>query len=543
MLKPGFVADNRRIARQARRATPGDARPSSASSTPTATSTTPPRCAPTATCRRHVSQAAAAELRRVRRGPLLHARYRQRSARAVRDRRRQGRHPHLRGHLEPVRSARRAGRRRRRAEHQHQRLAVPLRARAPAASGCSRPGPPTRARAIVYVNQVGGQDELVFDGGSMVFDAEGKLLARAAAVRRGADDRRRADPAGLPQAPARPAWSAHRGRAAAGARERRQPVDTPTPLGRHRSPRRSSPIDELYEALVLGTRDYARKNGFTDVVIGLSGGIDSTHRRRASPSTRSAPSTCTACRCRRATPATIRSPTPQTARRQPRHRLPHDLDRAGVPGLPRHARAVVRRAASRTSPTRTCRAACRGQLLMALSNKFGWMVLTTGNKSEMAVGYFTIYGDSVGGYAVIKDVLKTRVYDLCRYVNRAAGREVIPRGRHHQAAVGRAAPRPARRPEPAAVRGARPDPRAVRRGRPHRRRDHRARPRRGDRAPDHPPRRHHRVQAPPVPARRAGERRRRSARTAACRSPTATAADARRTCGRDVVDTHRNLSI
>ena len=67
----------------------------------------------------------------------------------------------------------------------------------------------------------------------------------------------------------------------------------------------------------------------------------------------------------------------------------------------------------------------RGTTLMALSNKFGWMVLTTGNKSEMAVGYFTLYGDSVGGYAVIKDVLKTRVYDLCRYVNARAGREII----------------------------------------------------------------------------------------------------------------------
>ena len=69
---------------------------------------------------------------------------------------------------------------------------------------------------------------------------------------------------------------------------------------------------------------------------------------------------------------------------------------------------------------------CRGQVLMALSNEFGWMVLTTGNKSEMAVGYFTIYGDSVGGFAVIKDVLKTWVYDLCRYVNERAGREVVP---------------------------------------------------------------------------------------------------------------------
>src|SRR6476620_1734655 len=69
---------------------------------------------------------------------------------------------------------------------------------------------------------------------------------------------------------------------------------------------------------------------------------------------------------------------------------------------------------------------CRGQVLMALTNEFGWMVLTTGNKSEMAVGYFTIYGDSVGGYGVIKDVLKTSVYDLCRYYNEREGREIIP---------------------------------------------------------------------------------------------------------------------
>jgi NAD+ synthase (glutamine-hydrolysing) len=69
---------------------------------------------------------------------------------------------------------------------------------------------------------------------------------------------------------------------------------------------------------------------------------------------------------------------------------------------------------------------CRGQILMALSNEFGWMVLTTGNKSELAVGYFTIYGDSVGGYAVIKDLLKTRVYDLCRYVNARDARDTVP---------------------------------------------------------------------------------------------------------------------
>ena len=94
---------------------------------------------------------------------------------------------------------------------------------------------------------------------------------------------------------------------------------------------------------------------------------------------------------------------------------------------------------------------------MALSNKFGWLVLTTGNKSEMAVGYSTLYGDTAGGFAVIKDVPKLLVYELCRYRNTIGpARGSIPERRAHQAAVGRAAPRPARRPEPAALRGARP---------------------------------------------------------------------------------------
>ena len=146
---------------------------------------------------------------------------------------------------------------------------------------------------------------------------------------------------------------------------------------------------------------------------------------------------------------------------------------------------------------------CRGQVLMALSNEFGWMVLTTGNKSEMAVGYFTLYGDSVGGYAVIKDVLKTAVYDICRHVNRAAGRELIPAERAHQAAVCRAASGSARRPVVAAVRGARSDPAALRRARLDGDADHRGRPRRRAGTRRHTARRHRRVQALPVPSRRA----------------------------------------
>ena len=96
--------------------------------------------------------------------------------------------------------------------------------------------------------------------------------------------------------------------------------------------------------------------------------------------------------------------------------------------LPRHARHRASRAAQPGLTYENLQSRCRGQLLMALSNEFGWMVLTTGNKSEMAVGYFTIYGDSVGGYAVIKDVFKLDVYKLCRYVNERAGKEIIPDG-------------------------------------------------------------------------------------------------------------------
>ena len=202
--------------------------------------------------------------------------------------------------------------------------------------------------------------------------------------------------------------------------------------------------------------------------IGLSRRHRLVARRRASPPTRSAPSTCTACRCRRATRATARAPTPR--------RWPTNL---GIDYRTIAIEAAVRAPSStcwrRRSPAATpdlteenLQSRIRGMLLMALSNKFGWLVLTTGNKSEMAVGYSTLYGDTAGGFAVIKDVPKTLVYELCRVPQRPGRARGDPRGGAHQAAVGRAAPRPARRPEPAALRGARPDPRGLRRGRPHR---------------------------------------------------------------------------
>jgi NAD+ synthase (glutamine-hydrolysing) len=277
--------------------------------------------------------------------------------------------------------------------------------------------------ALVYVNQVGGQDELVFDGCSLAFDADGNLLARGrqfveemvvvdvpiAAVYR----QRLLDPRGRHPQPALPTIevstepaSRHRGTIA-------NPIVPPL-----------QPVAELYEALVLGTRDYCGKNGFTDVVIGLSGGIDSTlvavvaadalgadHVHGVSMPSRSSSDHSKSDASRLADNLGIDF---RTISIEPAFAAFDELLGPTFAGRPPGL------------TQENLQSRCRGQLLMALSNEFGWMVLTTGNKSELAVGYFTLYGDSVGGYAVIKDVLKTRVYDLCRYVNERAGREIVP---------------------------------------------------------------------------------------------------------------------
>ncbi len=276
--------------------------------------------------------------------------------------------------------------------------------------------------AIVYVNQVGGQDELVFDGGSFVVDAEGHLLARAPQF---------VEDVTIVDVPIPPVYRKRlldpRGRRT----DDELPVVPLTATTRvddqvvERSIAESlDPHRELYDALVLGTRDYCRKNGFSDVVIGLSGGIDST---------------LVACVAADALgpdhvhgvsmPSRYSSDHSKTDAEKLAANLGIDyrtisIEPAFQAYLDMLAPSFVGREPGLTYENLQSR--CRGQLLMALSNEFGWMVLTTGNKSELAVGYFTIYGDSVGGYAVIKDVLKTEVYELCRYVNRAAGREVIP---------------------------------------------------------------------------------------------------------------------
>ncbi len=276
--------------------------------------------------------------------------------------------------------------------------------------------------AIVYVNQVGGQDELVFDGGSFVVDADGRVLARAPQF---VEDLLVVD------VPIPPVYRGRlldpRGKTT----EHPLPIVTISDTPRSPDQIRVSPITvaldrhrELYDALVLGTRDYLRKNGFTDVVIGLSGGIDST---------------LVACVAADALgpehvhgvsmPSRYSSDHSKSDAQLLAENLGIDYRTISIEPAFQAYLDMLAPSFDGRDPGLTyenLQSRCRGQLLMALSNEFGWMVLTTGNKSELAVGYFTIYGDSVGGYAVIKDVLKLEVYELCRYVNRAAGHEIIP---------------------------------------------------------------------------------------------------------------------
>jgi len=271
----------------------------------------------------------------------------------------------------------------------------------------------TRARdndcAVVYVNQVCGQDELVFDGGSMVVASDGSLLAR---LRQFEEDFLVVD------IDARDKAVTHDVVSVSESVSERPGIDAP------RVEPALDELDEILRALVLGTRDYARKNGFTDVVIGLSGGIDSALVAAIAVEALGADHVHGVSMPSRYSSQGSRDDAAELARN-----LGIALDTIEIePAFDAYLKMTKPifgdRAQDLTEENLQSRV--RGTTLMALSNKFGWMVLTTGNKSEIAVGYFTLYGDSVGAYAVIKDVFKTTVYRLCERINERAGRELIP---------------------------------------------------------------------------------------------------------------------
>jgi len=274
---------------------------------------------------------------------------------------------------------------------------------------------------ILYVNLVGGQDELVFDGGSLFFDEAGRILARARQFQedlllvdvdvRPAFRRRALDPRGRPRVGALPEVPV------SGVRLGEAPLpprlEEPLP-----------PVREVYEALVLGTRDYVRKNGFTEVLIGLSGGVDSSLVATIAVD---------ALGPEHVVGVLMPSRFSSEGSVSDAETLVANLGirRYVVPIEPAHAAFLEMLAEPLAiSPPglaeENLQARIRGTILMTVSNKRGWLVLTTGNKSETAVGYSTLYGDMAGGFAVIKDVPKTLVYALARDRNDRAGRAVIP---------------------------------------------------------------------------------------------------------------------
>ena len=278
---------------------------------------------------------------------------------------------------------------------------------------------------LAFVNMVGGQDELVFDGGSLIVNERGEPVARG---RQFAEDFVVAD-LDLDAVFHARLHDSRRRKEKQGAVEASRLVLPP--LVEVTAPALPShdvvplaAVDEVYEALVLGTRDYVRKNGFKHVVIGLSGGIDSSLVAAVAVE---------ALGRENVTGVTMPSPYSSSGTRHDAKRLATNLgiDFLTLPITPvfkafKKTLAEPFKGLKEDVAEENIQARIRGTLLMALSNKFGWLVLTTGNKSEIAVGYSTLYGDMAGGFAVIKDVPKTLVYEVSRHVNERAGRAVIP---------------------------------------------------------------------------------------------------------------------
>ena len=279
--------------------------------------------------------------------------------------------------------------------------------------------------AVAFCNTVGGQDELVFDGGSVIFDERGELVARARQFEedllvadlnlQGVFRQRLHDPrqrkehlVGLQEV------------------ERVALADESEYVARpaveaHIEPRLDGEA-EIYKALVLGTRDYVHKNGFREVVLGLSGGIDSSLTAAIAVDALGAENvTAVFMPARYTSPGSVEDAREVSANLGMTFLvIPIDQTfQAYLDMLAEKFKDVDASVAEENVQARI-----RGNVLMALSNQFGWLVLTTGNKSELATGYCTLYGDMAGGFAVLKDVPKTMVYRLARYRNSSSA--VIP---------------------------------------------------------------------------------------------------------------------
>jgi NAD+ synthase (glutamine-hydrolysing) len=284
----------------------------------------------------------------------------------------------------------------------------------------------TRARDnaayLAFCNLVGGQDELVFDGHSVVLDDEGEVIARApgfeeallvvdvdpleAIGRRLKDVRRRELERSRDERPTVTRVKL----APAQAQDVRQ-TGTIAPF--------AGELEQIRLGLVLGLRDYVRKNGFRDVVLGISGGIDSAVTAAICVDALGVDHVHTV-----SMPSRFSSAETRDDAREVSENLGVDFREIAIESVVGAFQDALGGVDGLAAENLQARA--RGMILMALSNDAGWLVVTTGNKSEMAVGYATLYGDMAGGFALLKDVFKTDVFRLARHLNERAGRELIP---------------------------------------------------------------------------------------------------------------------
>jgi NAD+ synthase (glutamine-hydrolysing) len=284
---------------------------------------------------------------------------------------------------------------------------------------------------VAYLNTVGGQDELVFDGGSFIIDQNGYVIARGRQFKEdlivtdlnldGVRMKRL-------HAPRRRQEIIKLGRGAVEEitipYKKELQEEKVVPIIQTEAYKVLEPVEEIYEALVLGTSDYVRKNGFKGVVIGQSGGIDS-----------SLVSSVAVDAIGKENVTGLFMPSPYTSKksREDAYALANNLGikikEVPIDSIFQSYLGTLKkefRSLPEDKTEENIQARIRGNILMAFSNKFDLLVLTTGNKSEMSVGYATLYGDMAGGFAVIKDVPKTLVYELCKWKNTKDGRNVIP---------------------------------------------------------------------------------------------------------------------
>jgi len=289
----------------------------------------------------------------------------------------------------------------------------------------------TRARDnscwIAFVNAVGAQDELIFDGHSLVLDEEGRIVARAPAF----EEALLIVDVDSTTAVGRRLRDARRRALARARRELPNPpvIDVPEREARdHVRPGVSELLDELEQmrlALELGLRDYVQKNGFRDVVLGLSGGIDSALvAALAAEALGPEHVVCVSM------PSQFSSEATRSDAKRVAENLGARYLEIPVEPIVETVNAALETTFEGTEPgiaEENIQARVRGLVVMALSNKFGWLPLATGNKSELSVGYATLYGDMAGGFALLKDVYKTDVFRLAERLNERARRDLIPR--------------------------------------------------------------------------------------------------------------------